>query len=143
MAQAVIAIVGIAFSAKQQSKARKSQRRASEIGRKRADIQNAKLNRRRIAEGRRLRAQTIAAGQAAGAGGSSAVAGAAGAVTTQTASNVSFQNTLAGLDSARFDALSRANTAISQAATGTAVANLPQQLGFGSTGQSITSFFNG
>lgn len=146
---AVLTIVGVASSRRQAKKARKQQKKADRISQRRADIVNAKANRRRLAEARRLRAQTIAAGEGAGVGGGSGVAGAAGAVQTTSASNVSLQNTLVGLDAARFDALSKANDALGRAQTFQAVAGLSQQLGRGSFGEqfeqasdTVRSFFN-
>jgi hypothetical protein len=146
---AVFAVIGAVGARKQKKDARKQQKRAEKISGRRADIQNAKANRRRLSEARRLRAQTIAAGEGAGLTGSSGVAGATGSVQTQTATNISFQNQLSGLDEARFDALGKANDALGKAATFQAVGNLGQQLGEGSFGQqfsqaseSVKSFFN-
>lgn len=146
---AVLTVIGIAGSARNASKARKATRKAQKISQRRADITNVKANRRRLAQARRLRAQTIAAGEGAGVGGGSGVAGAAGSVQTTAASNVSLQNSLVGLDSARFDALGRANDALSRAATFQAVAGLSEQLGAGSFGEQVNtasdtvrSFFN-
>lgn len=146
---AVFAVIGIAASERQSRKSRQSQRKAEKISQRRADITNAKANRRRLSEARRLRAQTIAAGEGAGVGGGSGVAGAAGSVQTTAASNVSLQNQLVGLDAARFDALGRANRALSKAATFQAVANLSTQIGKGTFGQqfseasdTVKSFFN-
>ncbi len=138
---AVVSIIGLVAGVAEGRKARKAQEKAEKISGRRADLANAKANRRRIAQARRLRAQTIAAGEAGGVGGGSGVAGAAGSVQTTAAVNVSFQNQLAGLDAARFDALSEASSATSKAATFSAIGAAPAQLGF-SPAKEIQSFFN-
>ena len=146
---AVLTVVGAVASQRQQKKARKAQKKAEKISQRRADLTNAKANRRRIAQARRLRAQTIAAGEGAGVGGGSGVAGAAGSVQTQTASNISLQNQLAGLDAARFSQLSRASDALGKAQTFSAISNFSAQVGEGSFGEqfsdltdTVKSFFN-
>lgn len=142
MASAVVAAVTVFSTVKsfqEKKAARKDEKEASRISQKKTDIQNAKANRRRLAAARVARAQTVAQGVGAGIGGSSVIAGAAGAVVTQGAANVGFQNQLAGLDRARFSALDSAAGHTARAETFSAIGGLGSQLGFGNIGEQFTA----
>lgn len=106
---------------REKKKARKDQRDAARLERKKADIANAKQNRQRLAAARRARAATVAAGEGAGVGGSSVIAGAAGAVQTQAAANVGLQNQLASLTRNRLLKLDDANAHLARASRFSAI----------------------
>lgn len=148
---AIVGVAGAAYSVVEQKKARKAgknaekeQRRAERAQQRQAALQNARQRRKAIARQRQVRASAIASAQASGAGGSSSIQGAVGSLDSQLNANLSFQNQLQGHETARFNALTQRNSFLSasndhlgNSATGQAVSNLPQQLGFGSIGENI------
>lgn len=113
MATAAFTIVSIAA----QQKGRKEQKRANRVQARSAEIENAAERRRAIAEGNKLRAQTIAQGTNQGVGGGSSTAGAAGSVISQTASNVGNSQVSEGFDQASFRFNSKANQYFNNART--------------------------
>ena len=143
MASAAIAIGGLVLSERSQRKARRKQRKAQKIEGKRADLENARSRRQQVAQARRLRAQTVAQGEAAGISGGSQVAGAEASLQTQAASNVSFLNQLAGFDQARFSALESAGRNAAKAATFQAVTGALNTGGGREAVGAVTSFFKG
>lgn len=121
-----IQLVATGLSLRSQRKARKAGKKAEQIQGKRAALENARARRQQVAQARRLRAQTIAQGQAAGISGGSQVAGATGALETQLATNTSFLQQLEGFDIARSRELGKARSATGRAATFQAIANVAQ-----------------
>lgn len=126
MASAAITLVAAGASHRQSSKANKENKRAQRANARRTEISNASTRRANIAAGRRASAQTVAQGVNQGVGGGSGVQGAAGAVISQSASVTGQSQVHRGLDSARFNALDRANTFTNRANTFTALNNVIQ-----------------
>ena len=136
MASAAIALGGLVLAESSQRKARKQQKKASRLQGKQAELQNARSRRQQVAQARRLRAQTVAQGEAAGVSGGSQVAGAVGSLQTQAASNVSFLNQLEGFDQARSSALESAGRNAARAQTFQATA---QALNSGAGQEAVNS----
>ena len=105
----VVSTVAGVGGAVAQNRAIKQQNRAEEnarnIDRRQAALENARQRRLAIAQRRIAEAETIQGGENQGAGQSSSVAGAVGALRTQTASNIGFQNTQIASNSLRANTL--------------------------------------
>lgn len=121
---------GAVESRNQQKAAQREQRRAAELEQRRAAIQNARERRRAAAQANIQRAQ-IEAGAAAMGGSSTGSSQATGAITSQTAGNISFQRTLAGINQQQIQAQQNASDAMGRAAQAQAIGQLPSQLGVG------------
>ena len=109
VAAAVVSVVGTVASISESRKARKQQKKAEKITAKRAAASDARSRRSAVVEQRRARAQSLAAAENAGLGGGSQIGGVVGSLSSQLASNLSFQTQQAGREQSRFDALSDAN----------------------------------
>ncbi len=141
IASAVIGVVGLVASERRSKKAAKKQEQAVEIQGKRAALENASARRKQVAEARRLRATTVAQGEAAGISGGSQVSGAVSAVGTQAATNISFLRQLEGFDVARGRALSVAAREQGRAATFAAISGFATSGAGREVTSQIGSFF--
>ena len=128
MASAVVGLVTLAVSTRNQRKARKDQKRANKIQERKASVENARARRRNVAASRIARAQTIAEGVNAGfsVGGNSSVTGSAGSITNQGASANAFSRQLEQFDRQRFSALNSANSASQRANNAEAIGGVAQ-----------------
>lgn len=124
----VAPIAGTVESNRQQRKARREQRTASLIEQEKAAVQNARQRRRAAATAQAQQAQ-IQAQEANLAGSSSGAAVSQGAITSQTAGNISFQRQLESMSGLQIDAQNRASEYQAGAARAQALGALPGQLG--------------
>lgn len=137
---ALVTLLSAVYSADQQAKANKLQRRAADRDKAIADLQNIAERRRSIAASRRTLAEQEAAAASTGTTGSSGAAGGMASVQTGTAVNVGLQQTLADINKQRLSFLSSSQTRMMNAQLGQSVGSVA-----GSAGgyQQIGSFFNG
>tara|TARA_B100002049_G_scaffold146858_1_gene109155 strand:- start:3667 stop:4197 length:531 start_codon:yes stop_codon:yes gene_type:complete len=123
----VSAGVGVAQYQKQQEAQRK-QEKASELEQRKAAVQNARERRRAVAQQQVAQSQ-VQAQQAAQSGSTTGTEQTLGAIGSQTAGNISFQNTMAQMNNQQIDFMNQANQARGQASTLGQVAALPGQFG--------------
>jgi uncharacterized membrane protein YdfJ with MMPL/SSD domain len=121
--------VGTIQANRDQRKARREQRTASLIEQEKAAVQNAR-NRRRAAATAQAQNAQIQAQEATLQGSSSGSATSQGAVTSQTAGNISFQRQLEGMSGLQTNALNRASQYQADAQRAQALGSIPGQLGF-------------
>jgi hypothetical protein len=93
------------MSISEQRKANKEARAANRAQQRAAAIQNARARRQALAQSVQARATATAQGVNSGVGSSSALSGIQSSITSQVASNISFQNQLEQLDVLRFNKL--------------------------------------
>lgn len=114
IAGAIIGIAGLVLQQSAASEAGAAQEESTNIRRSEANFRNARTRRRQVAEQRRLRATAVAQAESAGISGGSQIGGVESSIGTQGAANVSFANSLQGLDEAQFAASSSFQRATAQ-----------------------------
>ena len=125
----IIAGTSTAANVVSQRKSRKERRRAAEIQKRRRDIDNRRAALASIEQGRQLSGQIVnTAAQTGGLGGSGAQ-GAVGSISTQTASNLTFNEQLLSFAEATEKHLEKASLYDWQSQTFTALANMSLQYG--------------
>jgi len=122
-----IAAAGTAYSAYQQRKAGKAQKRAAEVQRKQRLAEEARSRRQQITEARRKRAAIINATSAGGLSGGSGEAESIGSVQSQLGGNLGFMEQSSNRSRMFENFANKANAANTRAATGGAVASLAMQ----------------
>lgn len=118
-----VAVAGTAAEISNQSKSRNASRKANRAQAKIANIEQARSRRATIAQARKLRAQTIAQGEAQGVSGGSATQGAAASITSQGASAVNLSDQLQTLEQERFHQTRRSGSFQGRAATARGVSS--------------------
>lgn len=101
---AVIGIAGLALQQSASKSAERAQEESTNIRQSEANFRNARSRRRQVAEQRRLRATAVAQAESSGISGGSQIGGVESSIGAQGAANVSFSNSLQGLDQAAFSA---------------------------------------
>lgn len=123
-------IGGTAYSIDRQRAAERAQERAAKIEKRRVAIQNARERRRASAQAQIQRSQ-IAAQSAAQGFSSSGSQQATAAINSQLAGNLSFNEQLSRMNIASINQQQSAQSALTQASYGQAIASLPSSLGMG------------
>ena len=126
---AVIAAVGAAGGAVQQSRARGEQRRASALQQRRADIQQQRQTRAQIRQARAQRAQVANVAAQTGVATSSANVGAQASIGSQFGSNVGFIQQTGALSQGIAAANQRAANALGRAGLFQTAGNLALSAG--------------
>ena len=137
---AAIAIAGTVYSAKQQSKARKSQEKAALLQQQGQEIAAQRERVKQIREAR-LRRATVE--NAAGAGGtqqsSSAITG-AGSITQQAYNNIGYINVQQGINTQIYQANLDYSRALGKANTGQTIASIGSTIA--SNGSKISNWYD-
>ncbi len=128
-----VALAGSTYATVQQAEGAKEQRKENKkknlIDQRSAEIENQRNARRAIAARRVQAAELTAAGQPGQVRSNSAMQGAIGSLTTQTASNIGFANTMLGAQVASSNAYIRGQNAVSKANSRAAWGNLVSDAG--------------
>lgn len=129
-------------SQRKQSEAQRKQEKAAELEQRKAAIQNARERRRAVAQQQIAQSQ-VQANQAAQSGSTTGSEQTLGAIASQTAGNISFQNTLSQMNQQQIGFMNQSQQLQGQAATAQQVGALPGQFGMGA-GDFLAqgSFFN-